>query len=139
VSKKVGASAKLKADAAKVSKQADELRKQLVATKEGGAITGEERLRENVDNIYGAINSVEAAPTAYQLARIDALERELSEVEQGYARLKAGDAQRLSTAMVTEKLPAIDFAGAKLAADDARGGPAQALVNGLVGLRYYAN
>ncbi len=139
VAKREGASARLKTDAARVSEQADALRKQLVATKEGGAITGEERLRENVDNIYGAITSVEAAPTAYQLARVDALERELKEVEDAFARLKAGDAQRLSTAMIGERLPAIDFTAAKLIADDARGGPASALATGLVGTRYYGS
>jgi hypothetical protein len=80
---------------------------------------------------------VEAAPTAYQLARIDALERELKEVEDAFTRLKSGDAQRLSTAMMGERLPAIDFTAAKLVADDARGGPASALANGLVGTRYY--
>ena len=33
----------------------DGLRKQIVATTEGGAITGEERLREHTDQLYGAI------------------------------------------------------------------------------------
>ncbi|MDB5667447.1 MAG: sialidase, partial [Alphaproteobacteria bacterium] len=48
VAKNVGASARLKKDAARVSALADELRKQLVATNEGGAITGEELLRDNM-------------------------------------------------------------------------------------------
>ncbi|TMQ09204.1 MAG: sialidase, partial [Deltaproteobacteria bacterium] len=59
----------------------DAARKQIVATKEGGAITGEERLREHTDDIYGAITSVEDRPTNYQMARIDALDRELRDVE----------------------------------------------------------
>ncbi|MEO7240575.1 MAG: sialidase, partial [Sphingomicrobium sp.] len=59
------APAALRDQAAAVSSKADDLRKALVATKEGGAITGEERLREHVDEIYGAINSVESRPTAY--------------------------------------------------------------------------
>ena len=37
----------------------DELKKKIVATKEGGAITGEERLREHADALYGAILSWE--------------------------------------------------------------------------------
>src|SRR6185312_9867467 len=76
----IGGSASAPADvktaAAQLSGKADALRKQIVATTEGGAITGEERLREHVDEIYGAINSVEDRPTAYQMARIDALDRE---------------------------------------------------------------
>ncbi len=39
---------------------ADALRRQIVATREGGAITGEERLREHMDAAYGAIASTEA-------------------------------------------------------------------------------
>ena len=37
----------------------DAVRKQIVATTEGGAITGEERLREHTDQLYGAILSYE--------------------------------------------------------------------------------
>ena len=33
----------------------DAVRKQIVATTEGGAITGEERLREHTDHIYGEL------------------------------------------------------------------------------------
>ena len=60
--------------AEQIDAKADVLRKEIVATTEGGAITGEERLREHVDEIYGAINSVEDRLTDYQLARIDALD-----------------------------------------------------------------
>ena len=70
------------------------MRKVIVATTEGGAITGEERLREHVDSIYGAINSVEDRPTAYQMARIDALDRELKEVEAQWAALKPATSLR---------------------------------------------
>ncbi len=137
VAKKPDASPTLKADAAAVSAKADKLRKQLVATKEGGAITGEERLREHVDQAYGAITSVDAAPTAYQLARVDALERELKEVEDAWGQMKASDVQRLSTAMVADQLPAIDFAAYAPLPEIARGGPADALTAALVGTRIY--
>ena len=40
----------------------DAVRKQIVATTEGGAITGEERLREHTDQLYGAILSYEGKP-----------------------------------------------------------------------------
>ena len=45
----------------------------IVATTEGGAITGEERLREHTDQLYGAIFSYEGKPGDYQIAYIDAL------------------------------------------------------------------
>ena len=44
--------------------KADVIRKKIVATKEGGAITGEERLREFMDDLYGGILTYEGKPTA---------------------------------------------------------------------------
>jgi photosystem II stability/assembly factor-like uncharacterized protein len=58
----------------------EELRKKIVATKEGGAITGEERLREHADNLYGALLSWEGRPARYQVERISVLSRELDDV-----------------------------------------------------------
>lgn len=57
----------------------DEVRKLVVATKEGGAITGEERLREHTDVLYGALFMYEGRPGPYHLARITALRAELDE------------------------------------------------------------
>ena len=64
-----------------VSDQLEELRKKIVATKEGGAITGEERLREHTDELYSAIVSWEGRPAKYQLERIDVLKHELNDVK----------------------------------------------------------
>ncbi|HSP32691.1 MAG TPA: hypothetical protein VLU46_00065, partial [Thermoanaerobaculia bacterium] len=58
----------------------DAMRKKIVATKEGGMITGEERLRENVAELYGDVNRYEGRPTQMQADRADALARELSDV-----------------------------------------------------------
>ena len=68
--------AKLKA----VSDKADELRKLVVATKEGGAITGEERIREHLDFVYRALLSDEGRPSPYQVDRVATLARELDDV-----------------------------------------------------------
>jgi photosystem II stability/assembly factor-like uncharacterized protein len=132
------ASADLKAAAAQLSNRADTLRKEIVATKEGGAITGEERLREHVDSIYGEINSVEERPTSYQIARIDALDRELKEVEAQWTALQAGDVAALSARLRAANLPPLTIAEVNLDADSvARGGRAAALARGLVGTRFY--
>jgi photosystem II stability/assembly factor-like uncharacterized protein len=58
----------------------DEIKKKIVATKEGGAITGEERLREHLDTVYGAILGWEGRPARYQVERVAVLGRELSDV-----------------------------------------------------------
>ncbi len=63
------------------------LRKKIVATKEGGAITGEERLREHADILYGALQSWEGRPPRYLLERIDALTTELGEVKTQFEAL----------------------------------------------------
>src|SRR5258707_14828084 len=63
------------------SAQVDELRKKIVATKEGGAITGEERLRENLADLYGNVNGYEGRPAATQVARTGVLAHELGDVE----------------------------------------------------------
>jgi hypothetical protein len=65
----------------------DALRKQIVATTEGGAITGEERLREHTDQLYGAILSWDGAPSAYQLENITALRGELTGINAEFDRL----------------------------------------------------
>jgi photosystem II stability/assembly factor-like uncharacterized protein len=68
---------------------ADTIRKKIVATKEGGAITGEERLREYLATLYGDVNGYEGRPTDAQLARADALARELDDVIKEFTALKA--------------------------------------------------
>ena len=70
-----------------VAAKADALRKEIVATKEGGAITGEERLREYTDDLYGAIESWEGQPSAYQLKRIDVLNAQLESIARRFDAL----------------------------------------------------
>src|SRR6185503_9122550 len=71
------------------------VRRMIVATKEGGAITGEERIREHTDQLYGALIRWEGRPAAYQLARIDALRHELSDVQQAFDQLANGEMRSL--------------------------------------------
>src|SRR5260370_2176613 len=58
-------SGKVKSDAAfakrlqELSQKVDELRKKVVATKEGGAVTGEERIREKTTGLYGDLLNYE--------------------------------------------------------------------------------
>ena len=72
------------------------MRKKIVATTEGGAITGEERIREKTTQLYGVILNYEGRPTDYQIARIDSLKKELEKV--------AGEFD----AVVTKELPAVN-------------------------------
>lgn len=69
-----------RAELAALDAGADALRKKIVATREGGAITGEERLRERVADLYGTFVFYEGAPTDDQLRAIDTLTGELNDV-----------------------------------------------------------
>jgi hypothetical protein len=134
------APADVKAAAAQLGAKADAMRTEIVATTEGGAITGEERLREHVDEIFGAINSVEDRPTVYQMARIDALDRELKEVEAQWTALQAGDVAAFNAKLRAANLPALQIASVDLDTDAVpRGGRVAALVRGLVGARFYGD
>ncbi len=87
--------------------KADALRKEIVATKEGGAVTGEERLREHTDLLYGALQSYEGAPANYLVARTDALEKELADVEHGFENFLATDIAKVDGALRARKLAPI--------------------------------
>ncbi len=77
----------------------DAVRKKIVATTEGGAITGEERLREHTDQLYGAILSYEGKPGGYQIAYIDSLKRELDDVTKEFEQLLAQDLPALNESL----------------------------------------
>jgi photosystem II stability/assembly factor-like uncharacterized protein len=95
-------SGKAKGDAAlgkrlqELAEKVEAMRKKIVATTEGGALTGEERIREKTTGLYGAILNYEGRPTDYQTARIDSLKKELEDV--------AGEFE----AFVTKELPAVN-------------------------------
>lgn len=63
-------------------------KKKIVATKEGGAITGEERIREHTDHLYSALLSWEGKPAKYLLDRTEALRRELADVRTEFEALQ---------------------------------------------------
>jgi hypothetical protein len=101
----VGAAAKgaqdeaLKKTLSDLDAKIDATRKQIVATTEGGAITGEERLREHTDQLYGAILSYEGKPGDYQLAYIDALRKELGDVSRDFDQIVAKDLPPVNDAL----------------------------------------
>jgi photosystem II stability/assembly factor-like uncharacterized protein len=78
------ASPALKAKLEAASRDVDTLRKKIVATKEGGMITGEERLRENITDLYGSVVFYEGRPSQMQADRTDAIAHELSDVVKSF-------------------------------------------------------
>ena len=78
------------------SESVDTIRKRIVATKEGGMITGEERLREFLAELYGNVDFYEGRPSVAHTQRADSLARELQDVVREF------------DAWVAKELPAIN-------------------------------
>ena len=93
---------KLKGDAAfgkrlqDLAAKTEAMRKKIVATTEGGAVTGELRIREKTTELYGEILNYEGRPTDYQAARIESLKKELDDI--------VGDFE----AFVSKELPGVN-------------------------------
>jgi photosystem II stability/assembly factor-like uncharacterized protein len=77
----------------------DGLRKQIVATTEGGAITGEERLREHTDQLYGAIISWDGPPSSYQVENTAALRNQLNEITAEFTRVTTAELPAINKAL----------------------------------------
>ena len=89
------------------SQQVDALRSKIVATKEGGAITGEERIREYLTGVYGDVNNYDGKPTNSQVERTDALGRELDDVIKELDQLNAKQLPGLNSGLQKKKLEPI--------------------------------
>ena len=117
-----------------LAEHAEALRRLIVATKEGGAITGEERLREHMDYVYGAIMSVEDRPTPYQMARVGVLEHELKDVEDSFAALTNGELAALNVKLKAKGIPEIVIHVPPPGAVGSGGAPAREIADHLLGL-----
>jgi hypothetical protein len=92
-----------------LAEECEKLRSKIVATKEGGMITGEERIREHMGQLYGAVNGYEGRPAAYQVARTDSLGRELEDVNGDFQKLVQKELPGLNAGLAKKKLPAMSM------------------------------
>ena len=86
---------------------ADQIRSKIVATKEGGAITGEERLREFLTTVYGDVLSYDGRPTNAQVERTDVLARELEDVIQEFQKLTSEQLPGINSSLTQKKMAPI--------------------------------
>jgi len=98
---------------------ADAMRKRIVATTEGGAITGEERLREHTDSLYAAVVFWEGRPGAYHLERTKVLTGDLDQLQKDFDALVEKQAKPLKLALIES---GIDFDVDAVAMSSGRGG-----------------
>ncbi|HJP59052.1 MAG TPA: hypothetical protein VJ865_03610 [Gemmatimonadaceae bacterium] len=89
------------------SAAADTLRKKIVATKEGGMITGEERLRENLTDLYSNVIFYDGRPSQMELDRTDAIGRELSDIVVAFDAWSAKDLAALNAELGAKNLKPI--------------------------------
>ena len=93
----------------KASADLDVLRQKIVATKEGGMITGEERLREYLTDLYGNVIFYEGRPSATQVQRTDALARELAAVVKEFDAWTAKELSGINQALAAKGQPRIEL------------------------------
>ena len=92
---------------ADLAARADDIRKKIVATKEGGDITGEERIREKTSQLYGDLTGYEGRPGDYQVARIESLTRELNDVVKEFDGFTAKELQDANQSLARKGLPPV--------------------------------
>jgi len=86
------------------SASADVMRKKIVATKEGGMITGEERLRENLADLYGSVNGYDGRPTQMEIDRADAIGKEVADIARDFDAWVAKKLSGLNAEITAKKL-----------------------------------
>jgi hypothetical protein len=91
----------------KLAADCDAIRSKIVATKEGGMITGEERIRELLGQLYGAVTGYDGKPTDYQVARTESLGHELQDVIDDFQKLAQKELPGINSGLKKKKLDAI--------------------------------
>jgi photosystem II stability/assembly factor-like uncharacterized protein len=89
-------------------KSLEAVRARLVATRAGeGGITGEERVREKMGQLYGAINAYDGRPSRSQIERIAELGKELQAAAAEFDAVAKGQLVAANAALAQKQLPAI--------------------------------
>ena len=85
----------------------DDMRKKIVATKEGGMITGEERMRENLADLYGNVLNYDGRPSGTQVSRTGTLGHELTDIAKRFDTWMSREMPGINAALIARKLEPI--------------------------------
>jgi hypothetical protein len=85
----------------------DQVRGKIVATREDGGITGEERIREQMGGLYGDVNGYEGRPTQSQIDRINARAKDLDAVIAQFDALVQKDLAAINETLAQKQLEPI--------------------------------
>jgi hypothetical protein len=99
---------KIRAELVAFAEAADTIRKKIVATKEGGAITGEERLREYLGDLYGDVSQYEGRPTNEQVARAEVMKQQLDNVVAEFNQLTKARLPGINAQLEARKLKKVE-------------------------------
>ena len=86
------------------SSAVDVIRKKIVATKEGGMITGEERFRENLADLYGSVNGYDGRPTQMEIDRTEAIGKEMADISRDFDAWIGKDLNAINLEITAKKL-----------------------------------
>jgi hypothetical protein len=70
-------------------------------------ITGEERIREHIGQLYGAVTGYDGKPTDYQVARNESLSHELQDVIDDFQKTTQKELAIINAGLKKKKLEAI--------------------------------
>jgi photosystem II stability/assembly factor-like uncharacterized protein len=104
---KAASNHKLVAQLDAMEKQLKELRTSLVAIKEGGMITGERKLREEMGELYGSVNGNVGRPTQSQVERAEILAKRLDTATAKFQSIADKDVAAANEALAKAKLERI--------------------------------
>ena len=95
----------------KVKKQMQEyydklesLRAELIPTKTTSIFADEERLREDITQVYSSICNTEAAPNNLQLERVKSLQQKVNEADQKNATISKQYEEKIRSALIKQGL-----------------------------------
>jgi photosystem II stability/assembly factor-like uncharacterized protein len=96
-----------KTQLAALANKLDAMVKTLVATREGGWLSGEEEIRERLGMLYGAVNVYDGRPTDPQLNEMATLAKELDAKQAAFDAIVAKDVAAANKSLVAKKLDAL--------------------------------
>lgn len=95
---------KLKAQLDSLTTQLESFRSTLVAVQEGGMITGERKLRENLGELYGGVNGYAGKPTQSQIDRTVVLKKQLDDATTKFQGIADKDVPAVNATLAKSKL-----------------------------------
>ncbi len=93
-----------KAQLQKLVDNLEEFRSTLVSVKEGGMITGEKKLRENLGELYGGVNSYSGRPTQSQIESTGVLGKQLDDAAAKFQSLTSTQVPSLNSQLQNSKV-----------------------------------